>query len=294
MHGPGREPGLSEASAQNPPHRTSGAMFVALYGSFTRHPWQAGARDAPDPDYLIRDRTQAMEWSLEAGQGVGPGTAGIHGVPDLWRVRDAGPDEVVPASADEPFAWFHCDAQTLPEAPLPIRALLRGCADAMSRLGSVDLTTAQVLLPVDRLVPSLRMDRFPAVDGIGWWLGCDPAARTDVRISLNSGQDMSIARSGEDIMALFAGLDQSVVHLDLSTFTDQPPRGPRPILADHLWAGPPGIEVGIDASFAEWNLDTVGWFTSVLADVAAHCGVRAPLLTTITPSQPGHGGTPQA
>jgi hypothetical protein len=257
-------------------------MFAALHGSFAPHPWRTGQAEGPVPDYLLRDRTQAMHWSPDVGGGVGLAATGVKGIPNLWDVRDAGPDRLVATELGEPAAWFHVAVRTSPEAPLPVRPFLAACDDAVARLGRLDLTAAQILLPVTGLDPSHRTAQFPHVDGIGWWAGCDPAAEFRVSISVDGGRSPSVIEAVPSILTQLNGLDQQVVTVDATSLrrTGPDPRGF--VLSDHLWPGPPGGGVTFEATLVEWSLDTIGWLGALVADIAVAEGVRTPLLLTVS------------
>jgi hypothetical protein len=261
-------------------------MFVALHGDFLRHPWQ-DAEDDPMLDYLLRDRTQAMGWSMNVGAGVGLGTADVLDAQKLWDVRDAGPEPVTPAPAGQPVAWFYVLARSPVIAPLPVRALLAGCAASLSRLGRLELSAVHALLPVERIDPSHRVARFPSVDGGGWWLNSDPRARTNVRVSVDSGREPAAAIAAEAVVARLAALDQRVVRPDVTTLREGHPDAPEFVFSDHLWPGPPQRCVSFVMSLAEWNVDTVGWTASLIADLLADEGVRTPTLVTVTKENAG-------
>jgi hypothetical protein len=259
-------------------------LFVALHGRFERHPWQ-DVNDDPMLDYLIRDRTQAMGWSMDVGAGVGLGTIGVEGGSELWRVRDAGPEPVTPTSGDEPVAWFHVMARTPASAPLPIRALLAGCEDCLGRLGVLRLDAVQILLAADLLDPSRRVALFPHVDGVGWWLNSNPRAKTTVRASLNSGRDDAAPRATSTVLQRLQGLDQDVVRPDARSLADGHPGAPSFVLSDRLWLGPPGRYASFTAELREWSLDTIGWLASLIADLLADEGVHVPTLLTVAREQ---------
>ena len=256
-------------------------MFAALHGAFVRHPWLANDAEGPILDHLLRDRTQSLFWSMGVGAGVAPGTADVEGVPPLWDVYDAGPDRLGPAEPDTPIAWFHVVDRTPTAAPLPIRPFLVACGDALERLGHLDLTSVQALLPVDRLDPSQRTALYPQVDGLGWWAACDPADEVGVTICLDSGRDPSAADAAPAILSRLLGLDQWVVSPPVTSARESQSSALTFVLSDHLWPGPAGPGSSSGATLAEWNLDTIGWLAAVIADIAADEGVRTPLLLTV-------------
>ena len=257
-------------------------MFATLHGSWSRHPWLTESVEAPILDYLLRDRTQAMCWSMDVRAGVSPSRATVDGLSPLWDVYDAGPDEVGVPEPGTPVAWFHVVDRTPGTAPLPVRPLLVACGDALGRLGRLGLSATQVLLPVERLDPSHRIGLHPQVDGLGWWSAPNPADEVGVTICLDSGRDPAAAAAAPAILSRLRELDQWVVGA-LSTSVVENASGPLTfLLSDHLWPGPVGAGWTFEATLVEWSLDAIGWLASVIADLAADEGVRTPLLLTVS------------
>ncbi|MGA6161654.1 hypothetical protein [Amycolatopsis magusensis] len=234
---PGLAPGI---------RRPSGTLFAALYGSLAPIP-----RRDPDQDAysLFHHRSEAMGW-LEV----------------LWGMNDAGQQH--PLGAPGLAGWFQVGVEPRP-GPLPVQPFLRCAGDVMARLGTLELTAVQVLLPPHDAVPGLS-----SVSTAAWFGGTGP--RTPVRVTLDSGQDPSIPAVAARLRDRMA--DQDVFACESAGVSPEP----SPPFHDSFWNGPPRHSASFHGTLAEWSADAIGWLGGYAAGLCADAGVPVPVLLTVS------------
>ncbi|MER7500347.1 hypothetical protein AB0L05_15700 [Nonomuraea pusilla] len=104
-------------------------------------------------------------------------------------------------------------------------------------------------------------------------------------MNVDSGRDPSIPAGAEQLTDHLGHLEPNVfVHgsHEAAGRDDVLP----PPFDDGFWNGPPLHSVVLRGELAEWTCDAVAWLAEVIADSAAHLGVRSPLLITATRALP--------
>lgn len=271
VHGVPAQPGAAPAD-----RRFAGTMFAAFYGRLVPHPWHDPEHDAYQ---LFYQRSLAMGWLVEATAEREDDPPGARG---LWAMNDAGWDHPLAAPEAGLISWF----QVAPagDRPLPVQPFLRCAGDTMARAGRPHLSAIQLLLPVQELGAS-PYPVIPSMRTIHWFAERDPAARTPVAVGVNSGRDPSIPAVAERLTDLLGHLDQEVFVYRSHEITGRDDVLSPPF-DDGFWNGPPLHGVVLRGELAEWSCDAVGWLAEVIADSAAHLGVRSPLLITVTRALP--------
>ncbi|TYC20405.1 hypothetical protein FXF52_31595 [Micromonospora sp. MP36] len=297
-------PGLAPGA-----RRPVGTMFAALYGELAPHPWRDPDAD-PDAYILFHDRSLAMGW-LQLGSGGMLESAGVQvpglrdlliyhdsatgrtgdveerevGAAGLWGMNDAGQDH--PRAAPDPslVAWFQVGVEPVPgDRPLPVQPFLRCAGDVAARIGTLSLQAVQVLLPVQGLDPGSRPDYapIPSVRTARWFGGGDPRSRTPVRVTLDSGQAVSVPEAAPRMREQMRRLEQDVFGCESYSLADHEPPTMRPPFDDSFWNGPSLHRATFHGTLAEWSLDALGWLGGFLADLSAWHGVTTPLLFTVS------------
>lgn len=225
-----------------------------------------------------------MQWSVGAQRDMPPEAHGDNGQRALWTVADAGPDRVDETRTTAPVAWFHAFLPSSPSSasPLPVRPFLTACDMAVRRLGQLHLGAVQLLLPLTGLDPSTRISAHPHVDGVGWWAASNPADKSRVTIGFDSGHSPDAYEVAPAVIERLNFLDQVVFDADLTSVRHRSPDPRGFALSNHLWHGPLSGGPTFDAVIAEFNLDTIGWLGSVVADLAVDSGATSPLLMTLS------------
>ena len=112
-----------------------------------------------------------------------------------------------------------------------------------------------------------------------WFADGDPRARTAVQVDINSGRDPSILEVAERLTEQLGRLEQNVFVRGSHEAAGRDDVVPPPF-DDSFWNGPPLHGVTLRGELAEWSCDAIGWLAEVVADCAAHLGIRSPLLLT--------------
>jgi hypothetical protein len=142
----------------------------------------------------------------------------------------------------------------------------------------------QVLLPVQTLNASPPRDTgAPSLQTASWFADCDPRARVEVRVTLDSGQDLATPSAAPEMLRWMREADQDGFRCAAYSLTDHPPLAGTPPFGDHFWGGPPLHRATFSGTLAEWSLDALGWLAAFLADGSARHGVATPVLLTATP-----------
>lgn len=260
-------------------------MFAALYGELVPHPWR-DPESEHDAYQLFYQRSLAMGWLDDPDAGASE--ASMLRAPGLWGMNDAGWTHPLAAPGAELISWFQVEASAVADdRPLPVQPFLRCAEDTTARAGTPNLSTVQVLLPVQGLDPSTRPPYapVPSMLTVQWFAESHPPSRTPVEVSINSGRDPSIPAIAQQLTDHLGDVDQ-----DVFVYRSHDVAGRddvlRPPFDDSFWNGPPQHGVVLHGELAEWSCDAVGWLTAVVADSAAQLGVRSPLLLTVTRAVP--------
>lgn len=114
----------------------------------------------------------------------------------------------------------------------------------------------------------------------GWFADCDPDQRTQVRITLDSGQSPSIRSAAADIVERTREFKQDVFSCHSFSLTGDEATVLEPAITDELWMGPAHHRATLHGTLAEWSLDALGWLAAFLADASSRHGVSTPLMLT--------------
>ena len=253
--------------------RPASTMFAALHGELELHPWR-DPRGAPSDAYsLFVARSSAMGLLTEAVDHTSGG---------LWGMNDAGQN---PHSRSQPsrIAWFQVSLtnSVLTGRPLPVQAFLSCADDVVARIGTMRLQAVQVLLPVQSFgLPRVNAAMVLLQDA-GWFADCDPQVKTQVRVTVGSGQDPTIRSAAPGMLRWMQELKQGVFLCDpLSLTDDDDVTVLDPTVIDELWLGPAHHQVTFRGTLIEWSLDALGWLAAFLAEASSQHGVSTPLMFT--------------
>ena len=162
---------------------------------------------------------------------------------------------------------------------VPVQPVLACVRDTVAQFGELDLAAVQMVLPVRTSAPS----RMHLLTGLNWFAVADPAARTTVRVTLDSGDD-AVRRAASDILAA-VGPDRAIALFRVERVSPSPsPALTEPAVVDDTWMGPTRNPVTFDCSVPEWSLDAVGWWGALFVDGCGEAGVRTTVLLDVAPS----------
>lgn len=262
-------------------------MFTALYGALTPHPWRDPVLAESDAYSLFYARSAAMGWLTPAVVDASGGE---------WGMNDAGQDA---GSESQPprVAWFQTTVNPpVADRPLPVQAFLACAGDVAARIGTLDLQAVQVLLPVPIRAEStgssssLRLDALGSLlSANGWFVEGNPHARTEVQVTLDSGQDSSIHSAAPEVFRWIREIRQDVFSCESFSLAHDDAVVVEPSI-DGLWLGPGCHRATFRGNLAEWSLDALGWLTAFLADASSRYGVTTPVMLTATRSGTGGSG----
>ena len=261
--------------------RSAGTLFLALFGTLKAHPWRnPQVEDAAHALFL--QRSMDMGWLDDRSGGGDPDVRDSDRAHGLWGMNDAGWQFPGQPPSSDLVAWFQVTASALaPSRPLPVQPFLRCAIDTAEHVGDLNLSVVQLLLPLNGLDAGARPGyaAVPSTQTAGWRTRSDSAARTAVRISLNSGQDPLVAAHRaallERVAAVVGGVFTAGGHKPA-----EPGDVVSPPFGDWFWNGPVGHGVTMDGELSEWSPDTVGWLAEIVADCTFDLGLRSPLLFT--------------
>lgn len=257
-------------------------MFAALHGELALHPWRDPPAACSDAYSLFVARSSAMGWLADVGENA-PGS--------VWGMNDAGHD---PGSGSQlsRIAWFQVSLiEPVPAGrPLPVQAILSCAGDVVTGIGTLRLRAVQILLPVQCLDASAGASSnvsavMTLMQDAGWFADCDPRSRTQVRVTLDGGQDPSIRSAAPGMLQWMRGFKQDVFSCDSYSSTGDEELVLEPAVIDELWLGPAHHRAAFHGALAEWSLDALGWLAAFLADASARHGVSTPLMLTASRSK---------
>jgi hypothetical protein len=259
--------------------RPSSTLFAALHGELVVHPWRDPLVALSDAYSLFVARSSAMGWLAEATENASGG---------VWGMNDAGQDPGA-GSQSSRIAWFQVSLiEPVPAGrPLPVQAFLSCAGDVAARIGTLRLQAVQLLLPVQSLGASAAASPsmsavMTLVQDSGWFADCDPHLRTQVRVTLDGGQDRSIRSAAPQMLPWMQAIKQDVFLCDSFSLADDDHVVLEPPFVDELWLGPAQHRATFRGTLTEWSLDAVGWLAAFLGDASSRHGVSTPLLLTTT------------
>jgi len=251
-------------------------MAAALFGDLVPHQRLDTESEAAQDAYsLFYARSSAMRWLTPAVQGAAGG---------LWGMNDAA---AAPDSGPPSRAAFFQVVLTEPNISklLPVQPFLACAGEVMARLGTLRLEAVQVLLPerdadedAQFASPSGARVASSLLDACNWFAGCDPRARTAVRVTPDGGPDPSIRAAAPAIVKWAREVRQEVFACHSLSLAEDDHLILRPIPFDPAPAGP--HRVTFRGTLAEWSLDALGWLAAFLADGTARHGISSQLMLT--------------
>jgi hypothetical protein len=253
-------------------------MFVALHGEFRAHPWRDARAARADAYSLFVARASAMGWLAEPSAGTAGG---------VWGMNDAGHDARSRSDPPLRIAWFQVVLVDRIAAgrPLPLQSFLSCADDVVARMGSANLRAIQVLLPerrVDEAPDASRRAKavMTLLQDAGWFADCEPRSKTQVRATLEGGQDAAIP-SAPRMLDWMTSFEQDVFSPRSCSSTDDGHL--EPAVIDKLWQVPAHHRLTFCGGLAEWSMAALGWLGAFLAEASSQHGVSAPLLLTVRP-----------
>lgn len=252
----------------------SPTIFLGLYGSIDMHPW-IEPRTLADVDLygLVVERATAMGWTWTTLDG--PTTV-------LWGMNDGDQDWTC-RNPTARIAWLQVTAP-LPETSvyvkrtLPIQPLLSCVHDCVSRVGRLSMTAAQLLLPV-QASGSAEAELMTTVN---WFRTCEPASRTRVRVTLDTGEGDGLRPVAGDLLRVVQQRNTGSFTVGPFSFDESVALDPHPSVAAHdAWRGKDRAPVTFEATVPEWSVDAVGWLVTLLADACRTVWVDTSVLITV-------------
>jgi hypothetical protein len=256
-------------------------MFVALYGELVLHTWRDPVAATSDEYSLFYARSSAMGW-------LAPATAYVPG--GIWGMNDAGQDSE-PGPYGPHRVWFQVSMITpIPtDRPLPVQPFLACAGDVVARMGTFRLNAVQMLLPLQGVHKSAgvspQYDRVITVIGdANWFDDSDPYLRTNVRVTVDSGQIPSIRLAAPNMFQSMQELKQNIFVCNSYSLTDND-MILKPGFVDALWTGPAQHRATFHGTLVEWSLDALGWLAAFLTSVSSEHGINTPLVFTASRSE---------
>jgi hypothetical protein len=243
------------------------SVFVGVYGSLQVHPWLRGAVLDQDAYSLFASRATSMGWSYGSGEGA------------LWGMNDAGQDWE-PGEGPARVAWFQVGTTDPTRRVVPVAPILACVRDTVARIGELDLAAVQMVLPVQTAGPATEQ----LLSGLNWFATADPAARTAVRVTLDSG-DAAAHRAAFDVLAAVRQDWTGPFRVD--EVSEAAPVDPQPPVVDDLWMGTTRNPVTFDCSVPEWTLDATGWLVALFVEGCRQAGIRTTVLMSVAPRLAG-------
>lgn len=268
------------------PAPPASTLFVALHGELASHPWRDRPSVESDAYSLFVARSSAMGWLTEAADGA---------VGGVWGMSDAGLDSDS-GSLPPRVAWFQVSfpGRVPAGTPLPVQQFLSCAGEVLERVGVADLRAVQILLPLQALDPSAGSSPraravMPLLQDAGWFADCDPRRRTQVRVTVDGGQDPSVRATAPEIFRWMREFPQDVFSCDTFSLTDEDDGIVlKPAVDDGFWGGPPRHRFAFRGALAEWSLDALGWLAAFVAEAGAGHGVGTPVILTASTVRPRH------
>lgn len=123
------------------------------------------------------------------------------------------------------------------------------------------------------------------IQDAGWFADCDPHWGTQVRVTLDGGQDPSIRSAAPEMLPWMQKFNQDVFSCNSFSVMNDDDMVLKPAVIDELWLGPAHHRVTFQGTLAEWSLDALGWLAAFLADASFRHGVNTPLMLTASRSE---------
>ncbi|WP_018548430.1 hypothetical protein [Streptomyces sp. LaPpAH-108] len=233
----------SENAAEDDGSRT---MTVEIRGVLRRHPWvgQVSVDHDLDEDVysLAVKRAAAYGWSSAY---LGPALGGRR-----WEHAGAGGDWSQDGAVRQLGRLTVYPAVDLSGQRLPVLPMTQVLVDALGRVGEVRFTGLGSRVPVG-LAPDSGFDLRGDAD---WFALSDPAARTDIAVSVSPQSAVGAEQLAVEVARLSQG------HVRLS-----PSSGP----------------LTLQGTAPEWTPQAAAWITEIVIDVLRAKGVRTDAEITV-------------
>ncbi|MEU9401653.1 hypothetical protein [Streptomyces sp. NPDC048242] len=223
-------------------------MTVELHGVLRRHPWisQVSADHDRDEDVysLVVKRAAAYGWSsthLSPGQALGG---------RRWEHADAGGDWSQDGAVRQLARLTVHPATDLPAQHLPVLPMTQVLTDALHRIGKVRFTALRSRVPV-ALAPDTGFDLRGDAD---WFALSDPAARTDITVSVSPTPPVA----AEQLAARVTRLSQG-----------------------HVCLSPSPDSLALQGTAPEWTPQAAAWITEIVIDALRASGVHTDAEITV-------------
>jgi hypothetical protein len=249
-------------------------LFAGLYGSFEPHP-----RIDPDADAysLFVSRATAQRW-LSFNAAAPSATYTRQG---LWAMHDAGQDWTGQPAR---IAWYQVGVH--PGRPLPIQPLLTCAEDSLTRVGTIDLQTVQLLLPIQATA-----DAGPDLaTAARQFLSANPETAHPIVVTLDSGESSEIPDRADEILTALTAIKRTGFDVHEARTIDDPAAlhalthrllGQAPPIVDELWLGEGHHAITFTAILPEWSLDAIAWFAEAVVEACRRNSVQTTVLTTV-------------
>lgn len=240
-------------------------VFAGVYGSFRPHAWIDAAQMTDDAYSLFAARAASMGWASYGAADTGP---------VLWGMNDAGQDW---NAATSRVAWFQVGVAEPGHEPrpLPIQPVLTCARDTLARVGTLNLSSVSLLLPLAAAGSSTEH----LVSGRNWFSTSDPAARTAVHLTVEPGEVDAVRPVATTILESLQRLDTGPFAVE-TLLPGSRAVVPVPPVVDDLWLGSGRHPVTLACSTPEWSIDAVGWLVGVVAAACTAAGVRTSVLVS--------------
>ncbi|OZM79342.1 hypothetical protein [Pseudonocardia sp. MH-G8] len=237
----------------------SPSTFVALYGSFRPHPWITMGETEEDAYSLFFNRAEMMGWSHSTTEGRRP---------VLWGMNDAGFDVAGETTDAGRVAWFQVGTgeDELSGVAFPFHPLLTCAVDSVARVGQLGLDGVQFLVPVQYAGAPAFRSAVP-----NWFNLCDPASRTRLRVTVDSGEDAVLPR-------VAAKLSELVTLMAPERFAVEPGLRQEHVQllpeATEFWMGEGRHPVTFDTVAPDWTLDSIAYTADLFAEACRRIEIR--------------------
>ncbi|ASU82569.1 hypothetical protein CDO52_07030 [Nocardiopsis gilva YIM 90087] len=252
-----------------------GTLLGALHGDLAHHPWYDSRAAFSDPYSLFYARSSASRWLTDAAR-----NAPRDG---LWYMNDAGLDS---AGTGTRRLWFQVALNSAVSADrtLPTQPFLTCAGAVASRVGHLELSAVQMLLPLQELAGPPHHSRTAEIDLLQeaqWFADPVPDLAREVQLTLDSGQDPAIRSAAPSMVGWMGQLKQSVFTRICPPTRDEAAEELTPGIADHLWNGPAHHHATFRGSLVEWSYEALGWLSAFVAEAAVQHGIQTPVLLSI-------------
>lgn len=252
-------------------------LVVGIHGTIEMIPWVRRAQDADvldaDAFGLIVERSESLGLAATT-------VAARRGANRLWDHADAGGDWAQGSTVRE-LSWLHVvlGEPTGPRRRLPIQAVALVQLEALRRIGTVAITGAHALVPL-----RIAADSGPELAASREWFAfADPASRTDLAVSVYSGNATDARDHAGKVAGDVSWRTQDVVTCELA----EGGRFPRRSLATEptAWRSlgtrrtPHGAV--FSCSVPEWSAELASWMIELFADAYRASGSTKPVVIAV-------------